>query len=411
MQPNRFDVMTLEEDEGISLFTVTDDDVANGLVQANFVFNERKTWNTKYNSVPYVWQSPLSIDVFEFSSGHSTYPDLQSGDYGNGLEFCTHLSRVDSGKLIDKNEEYHLTLNGFKHQMRYNYHWSYSIVNVGAGSGGGVAYYPVDINLLRALTLQYYGVNGEYISQSISNDRFSDVITISGDTFGIDLDVVAPNFDVKALRVVFSFTLNAYNWSVPDASSYHRGATHEYGTGIYFETVVYNGVLKITTPDESTGLLKGIIEWLKSIRDGIVNVGNGVTNVFNSILELPAKLWNLIETGLKNLFVPSETAIAEMKDKWDTLLADRFGVVYESGALVIDIANSVSEASTSETITFPSVSYNFSGTDFTFGGYEVDVIPNGFEFLADILKGVLDIVCTLAFINAMRRKYDELMMR
>lgn len=395
-----------QDSGGISTWTVTDDDVANGLVQANFVFNDRKTWKTKYNSVPYVWQSPLSINVFEFSSAYSTYPDLQSGDYGNGIEFCTHLTRVDSGKLIDKNEEYHLTLNGFKHQMRYNYRYKWSASN-GGGSGGGVAYYPVDINSLTALTLQYYGVNGEYISERISNDKFSEVITTSGDTFGIDLDLVAPNFDVKALRVVFSFTLSAYNWSVPDASSYHSGASHDSGTGIYFETVVYNGVLKITTPDETSGLLSGIIEWLRSIRDGIVNVANYV-------LELPSRIWTFIQEGLKMLFIPSEADISNMHEQWQNLMRDRFGAIYESGDIVHSFSetmsvNSAMVADTGGIITMPAVTANLAGTDFTFGGYDVDLVPDGFQWLVTSLKMLINIVCTILFINALKGKIEVLL--
>lgn len=46
---------------------------------------------------------------------------------------------------------------------------------------------------------------------------------------------------------------------------------------------------------------------------------------------------------------------------------------------------------------------------FTFGGYDVQIVPTGFDFIVNILKTVIGIVCTILCVNALRKKYDEVM--
>ena len=387
---------------GSTTWTVDKDDVANGLVQAYFLFQTRSDYEYKYIGNPFSWVSPAIIDVQEFSAALSSYDSLSSGVYKRGLVFSPIITTVDGSVLIHSGDSANLVMNGFKHQMRHTYTWSWSTVNVGGGSGSGVEYYPIDPNEIDYIAIVYFRDNGQ---RQVELLDISDVLTIKGDTFGIDCDITAP-FDVVQINIEFGIPLSAYNWSVPDVSGYHKDAYYAGGTGIYFQTNIYNGVLKIDIPDETSGLLSGIIEWLRSIRDGIVNVANYV-------LELPSRIWTFIQEGLKMLFIPSESDITDMHNQWDELMRDRFGAIYEAGDLVHSFGATVQTSAimavdSGGVIELPSATVNLAGVPFTFGGYTVDIIPAGFEFLSTAVKSIVNIVCTVIFLNMLRNKLEEL---
>ena len=178
-------------------------------------------------------------------------------------------------------------------------------------------------------------------------------------------------------------------------------------------------------PEEDTvgflgGMFDDIFGWLRDIRDNIASVFTGITDGFSNlgskitdtmaaIRELPSLIWTKISDGLKALFIPTQSQIESMRGSWEWTLSSRFGAVYQAGAMLFDVAGSVRDTAAQGVIEFPSVTVNLAGTDFTFGGYDVDVVPDGFEWLATTIKGVLDIVCTLAFINALKRRYDDIL--
>lgn len=142
--------------------------------------------------------------------------------------------------------------------------------------------------------------------------------------------------------------------------------------------------------DETPGLLNSIIEIVK-------NIWTGITELPNKIIE-----------GIKNLFIPSEEDITNMKDKWDTLLSDRFGALYQVTSLISDYASSFKEQS-KNTITFPSISIPLAGATFEFGGWEVQVVPDGFGIIFDTLKMITSILATMLFINGLKNRFDKIM--
>ena len=163
----------------------------------------------------------------------------------------------------------------------------------------------------------------------------------------------------------------------------------------------------VDVESQETGVLKGI---LGKLGDGFSALGDKLTNVFNSIVELPQKLWNLISDGLKSLFVPSEESMTAYKDKWDELLSSRLGPVYQVCDIVTNSWSAIGEADTTDTIYFPSATINLpQDAQFTFGGYDVKIVPEGFDVLIQAIKLIVGIVCTLAFINGMLKRYDEIM--
>lgn len=141
-------------------------------------------------------------------------------------------------------------------------------------------------------------------------------------------------------------------------------------------------------------------------------------SVWYSIINLPETIWHHFENGFKALFIPSESDIIELRDKFEALLDDRFGAVYDSSQIIDDFANTFVSQSQSAmidgegadgTVSFPDVTVNLAGADFTFGGYEVDLIPDKFSFIIDTLKMITNITCTLLFVNALKKRFVEVL--
>lgn len=225
-----------------------------------------------------------------------------------------------------------------------------------------------------------------------SLEMFDGTLTSQGGSRLFDLSVdFLPKKDVEMLGFTIdndivnnSLYQTALNGNLVVTVHNHIGETVDGSLTVQFEQ----------SSEEST--------WLAKIK-------NGIDNLKTSINELPTKFWEKIETGLKNLFVPSEQSMTAYKDKWDELLATRFGAVYQVVNIITDSWDSIMAADETDTINFPSATINFSDTPFTFGGYEVKIVPDGFDILVTAIKSVVAIVCTVAFINGLRKRYDEIM--
>lgn len=172
--------------------------------------------------------------------------------------------------------------------------------------------------------------------------------------------------------------------------------------------------LSIGQSSEESGLLSGILGWIQnifnSVKDGFSALGQGITNIWNGIVELPEKIWQFIENGLKNLFVPTEEYIVGFKDRIDTLLGEKLGAVYQVIDITLNSWDRITASDETNSIEFPSVTIDLpNNNSFTFGGYNVVIVPQGFEFLATIIKGFIAVLCSVAFVNGLRKRYDEVM--
>lgn len=138
----------------------------------------------------------------------------------------------------------------------------------------------------------------------------------------------------------------------------------------------------------------------------ISKIKEGIQNVIDAIVALPAKIWDTISTGLYQLFVPSEEALTAFKDDMLLVLSEHFGAVYESVEIIAEYFANMNVESVQEYITFPEIILNL-GAPFTIGGWQVKVVPDGFDVLFDALKWAIDAICTIAFINTMRERFDD----
>lgn len=256
---------------------------------------------------------------------------------------------------------------------------------------------------VEAFTSYYVRNPKEVVGWVTYSDNTTESISIeythSSNTPLIDFNFsFTPAKDVKS----FEIRVKASTRDVKPTSNGLAKLTSYYG---FLGDSTYQFIVDIQT--EEAGLLQGIGDKLTS---GFSALGDKLSNVVNGILELPQKLWNLISDGLKGLFVPSTEEMTEYKDKWDTLLADRFGVLYQVANVLFESFDGVMSATLTETVYIPYAEISLpGGVTYGFGGYTVDIVPDGFEFFQDMIRLAVGMVCSILFVNSMRKRYDEIM--
>lgn len=165
-----------------------------------------------------------------------------------------------------------------------------------------------------------------------------------------------------------------------------------------FRNILAGSTLVLSTREDNSGLLAGIIEWLRSILNGII--------------ELPSRIWSAISSGLQDLFVPDAEFLAVYSEQWQILMQEHLGIVWEavdSTFMVADLLRAFPGSTGS--IEFPLISIPLCDTIFYFGGWTIDLNISSnpvFSILFGALKTIVNIVCTLAFINSLKRRFEEL---
>ena len=114
-----------------------------------------------------------------------------------------------------------------------------------------------------------------------------------------------------------------------------------------------------------------------------------------------------IGKSIQSLFVPDADTILEIKDKFILLLKNRFGFAYESIEVTDNIISAFTYTESKTIIEVPKVTVNLAGSDFTFGGWQVRVIPEGFEEIANTCKLIINVVLTGVFVNGARKRMFE----
>ena len=422
---NVYGVMTTDE---IGTFDLKDSELMSGYLQTSVSARFRiggsgYSPKTLINYVDYI--PPFSYEEERTpSNGDYNFYTASKDKY----QYYVTLSSKNDLSIFDKDKVYDINLGG----LFFAYHQQYLDL-------GGTTRFVADVfdpKKITGITLTMFDKSDG--SGSFTEANITDSLTINGDTFGINLNDFEMPIDCKRIRIWFTFDVDALSFDESQVDYFNKWLT----VG-KLDARFIDSTLTVTEVDQTAGLLSGIVSWLQSIRDGIVNVGdgvtnvknavtnglnsvvtgvsnvknavtNGLTNVVNSIIELPSKIWNVFETGIKSLFVPSEADISTMHEKWQNLMRDRFGAIYQSGDIVHSFSqtmsvNSAMVADTGGIITMPAVTANLAGTNFTFGGYEVDLVPDGFQWLVTSLKMLINIVCTILFINALKGKIEVLL--
>lgn len=262
-------------------------------------------------------------------------------------------------------------------------------------------------NNKEAYSLKLRLIDSDSNLKTITIDDFVIKFYPNKNTYYLNFSVDDLPFDVYGFYIYLDYSIYAYQDLVNYVGT-NNNMLHHAG----FKDLAID--IKETAADKTDGLLANIIQIVTNIKNNILelpqNIANSIKGFFDNVVNALQELGNSILEGIKNLFIPSEQDIISMKEDWEQLLASRFGALYEVIQLIDDYAKSF-VASEKSTILFPSVSIPLGEVDFVFGGWEVKVIPDGFDVLVGALKTIISIVCTVLFVNGMRDKFERLVSR
>lgn len=207
---------------------------------------------------------------------------------------------------------------------------------------------------------------------------------------------VSPKKDVTKVFIALRSSISK-DFDKNDDKYTNKGIDYSVGMTAYYGE--WNGDedyhYTLEVENKEVGLLRGIIEWLKGL--------------FNSIVELPQNLWNLISEGLKALFVPSEEYITGFKEDMNEMLSRKLGAVYQVIDITFNSWGDINANDENNVINLPKTSINLPGDNiFSFGGFDVQIVPNGLEWLAVAIKTFVGILCTVLFVNGLRKRYDSI---
>lgn len=186
-----------------------------------------------------------------------------------------------------------------------------------------------------------------------------------------------------------------YNLTI-DLSSTDRGSVdplYVYFTGsfnsmvsAYFNCQYVNG--SVVTADTTQATWK---VWAK--------------DVLASIKALPER----IAEELGKLYKPDEGKIEQVQEQSQELAEDRLGAVYQAGQVVDGLVGAFQNQTAAEFLTVPTLTVPLGEVNWTIGGWTVQVVPDAFKPIVEVLKTVIDIVCTLAFLKSMRARFEKLL--
>ena len=150
-------------------------------------------------------------------------------------------------------------------------------------------------------------------------------------------------------------------------------------------------------PSSSSGTVTGTT----SAGSGSVNVDLTVTN---GILGSIAAGISGIGDTLVHVFVPTDEQIFDFRSDLDELLDDTFSGIPETGDILDDVKDTIVDAPPVSQITFPAISV--PNTSFAIASRTVNLVP--IPDLLDFIKLGFDILATCAFVNLIRKRFDEI---
>lgn len=348
--------------------------------------------------------------------GHSVRQDVYLIDKDGDILWENFLNFKPNDKEEEKLEDTYdeCTANQLRGmQIKHRTVW-----NIFAPTEG----YPFELNKVNKITLEnfYYrylldDAGLHYVSQY--DDIYIMFTYADNTTERMEIDVYADTDLGLDINFQFTPTKNIARIDLYVDSNLWEYIRTSYGSDQIIITS-YFGEFKgdnkynfnIEFQSEEAGLLSGLIGWVQNIFAKIGDTFDKVTEIFTEIKNLPAKIWTFISDGLQNLFIPDAADIENFKNSMGTLLEDKLGAVYQVSNTVIETWERIQSSDEQDTIHLPEVSMGLpEGNTFTYGGYDVKIVPDGFAFVAAAVKTITGVLCTVAVINGLRKRYDEVM--
>ena len=128
-------------------------------------------------------------------------------------------------------------------------------------------------------------------------------------------------------------------------------------------------------------------------------------NLLSSIETLPER----IAEEFSKLYKPDEGKIESVQQQSQDLAEDRLGAVYQAGQVIDGFVGAFQNHTATEFLTVPTLTVPLGEVNWTIGGWNVQLVPDAFKPIVEVLKTVIDIVCTLAFLKSMRARFERML--
>lgn len=254
------------------------------------------------------------------------------------------------------------------------------------------------LDLSKSFKTEIYNLNSLHV---VHDGAYG--VTFDGRFNTLDLVIEDIDTRVSEFRIRYYFTM--YDAVLYNADYYNSDGF----TGIDVDNCfwrVYTAIDGVTmlynTYETERGLFESIFVFLQSILDGILGLPQ---SIYESVMGLFVPTYynpNFFEENnqrFKDLF---DSSFRGLVDAYE-LLSSSFGLLY----------NTMTDSTVIDYVELPELSFNF-GTDedpavFVFGGDVVELVPYGMESLVDVLKLIVNVVCTLAFLVMYLRKLERIL--
>lgn len=369
-------------DSGISLMSVTPEEVLDGILSV-----ETKLY-TVLNGVQNNSLRALLITAFNPPLTQATSNSLSNSSYNAWASSKDYYSLVSSFSVSSGSEIVSANC-GFSMDFSGLYTFAVRQFIYPAGYYGYFNSNVVPSDIIGVYATLWNSDKSDSVVLDISSSILS-----SGNKFGFSNSFSPVDFDVYYIDIEFRISSNAYTSFTSDNPN---GRWDNY---ISFNIGFDNAIVSFDIEDESVGLIKGIIEWLKSIRDGI-------TGVFDAIVDLP----NKIQDMLIGLIVPDSDTMASKYSEFSELLEEKLGVIYQIPMMLFDFFDTIVNAATTpqSSLTLPAFTLPWiDGSTLTvWNSMEYKIIPDGLEVLSDLIKTVTSMTVVVLTFNSVKRAYER----
>lgn len=153
-------------------------------------------------------------------------------------------------------------------------------------------------------------------------------------------------------------------------------------------------------------ILGGIIDLKDSVTKGFSDVVTGIT-------ELPGKIGEM----LQGLIVPDSETVSGKFSDFNDLAEEKLGVIYQVPEMVISMGQSIVSGTVEQKgemtlpkfeIIMPATNQSRAGETLTvWEEYTFPIWPDGTEVIHTAVQTVTSMICVIAMINSLKRKYED----
>lgn len=158
------------------------------------------------------------------------------------------------------------------------------------------------------------------------------------------------------------------------------------------------------------GIWQSIIDLPGKIGGFFTNLGSQIGGFFTDLANQIGGFFDQLFENIKNLFIPTEDDIVDLQERADYVMEDHFGLVWQGGTLLYDLFDGIFDSAITNTVSFPGISFSMNDQEYTIvPAMDVQIVPDGFEYIFFVVRQVVNIVFTIAFVMMLQDKRDALL--